>query len=298
MKSLLREPLIHFLLIGVALFLLFEILDNPVGPQANRVVITSGQVEFLKARFAKTWQRQPTGEELQELIKGHVREEILYREALALGLDKNDMVVRRRMTQKLELMSEDIAGITVPTDDDLRKYMEEHSESFRIEPKAAFRHVFVNIEERGERADDEASRLLAVLSDKGNVTDPDALGDRFMLPGSYNLSPFSEITKLFGEQFSRELFKSKPGHWAGPILSGYGLHLVKVTEHVPGRMPELDEVRKAVEWEWTAAHRKTLKENIYKEIKEKYTVEFEQPPSGAVNKNAVSVAQADKEERQ
>ena len=137
MKSLLREPLFHFLLIGAALFLLFKVLNDPTGPQSSRIVVTNGQIEFLKARFAKTWQRQPNEQELQELINGHVREEILYREALALGLDKDDTVVRRRMTQKLELMGDDIAGITVPTDDDLRKHMEEHPENFRIEPANA-----------------------------------------------------------------------------------------------------------------------------------------------------------------
>jgi hypothetical protein len=298
MKALLREPLIHFLLIGALLFLLFEVFDDPAGSQSSRIVITNGQIEYLKARFAKTWQRQPTGQELQELINGHVREEILYREALALGLDKNDMVVRRRMTQKLELMSDDIAGITVPTDDDLQKYMEEHPESFRIEPQVSFSHVFVSIDKRGEEAFDEAARLLALLTGEGSESAPEELGDHLMLPNSYNLSYANEIAKIFGGQFSRKLLDSKPGQWTGPILSGYGLHLVLVTEHVPGRMPLLDEVRKTVEWEWTTAHRKTLKENIYKELREKYTVVFEEPLSGAGNNQTVSVAQAVKEKQQ
>jgi hypothetical protein len=298
MRALLREPLLHFLFIGALLFLLFEVFDNPAGPQSSRIVITNGQIEFLKARFAKTWQMQPTENELQELINGHVREEILYREALALGLDKDDSVVRRRMTQKLELMGDDIAGITVPTDEDLRKYMEEHPENFRIEPRVAFRQIYIDIVKRGISADDEADRLLALLSDAESKPDPDTLGDNLMIPGAYNLLPISEIAKIFGEPFSLELVKSKEGQWTGPIQSGYGLHLVLVTEKVEGRFPELAEIRETVEWEWSSAHKKNVRENIYKKLREKYTIEFEEPANGAGSTQAVSVAQSEQEKRQ
>ena len=298
MRALLREPLLHFLFIGALLFLLFEVFDNPAGPQSSRIVITNGQIEFLKARFAKTWQMQPTINELQELINGHVREEILYREALALGLDKDDSVVRRRMTQKLELMGDDIAGITVPTDEDLRKYMQEHPENFRIEPRVAFRQIYIDIVKRGISADDEADRLLALLSDAESKPDPDTLGDNLMIPGAYNLLPISEIAKIFGEPFSLELVKSKEGQWTGPIQSGYGLHLVLVTEKVEGRFPELAEIRETVEWEWSSAHKKNVRENIYKKLREKYTIEFEEPANGTGSTQAVSVAQSEQEKRQ
>lgn len=298
MKALLREPLIHFLLIGATLFLLFGFFDDPVGPQSSRIVITNGQIEFLKARFAKTWQRQPTENELQELINGHVREEILYREALALGLDRDDTVVRRRMTQKLELMGDDIAGITVPTDEDLSKYMEEHPEDFRIEPRVAFRQIYIDVVKRGISADIEADRLLALLSDEESKPDPDTLGDSLMIPSAYNLLPVSEIAKIFGEPFSLELVKSKEGQWTGPIQSGYGLHLVLVTEKVAGRLPELAEVRETVEWEWSSAHKKTVRDNIYQKLREKYTIEFEEPANSAGATQAVSVAQAEQEGQQ
>lgn len=298
MKSFLREPLVHFLLIGAAIFLLFEVANDPTGPQSSRITVTNGQVDFLKARFAKTWQRGPTEKELQALINGHIREEILYREALALGLDKDDSVVRRRMTQKLELMGDDIAGITVPTDEDLQKYMEENPENFRIEPRLAFRQVYIDVAKRGIPADEEAQRLLAVLSDTKNRPDPDTLGDRLMIPGKVSLSPVSEIAKSFGEKFSLELNQSKVGQWTGPIQSGYGLHLVIVTDKIEGRLPELDEVRDIVEWEWNAAHKKRIRESIYKELREKYTIEFEEPANGAKVTQAVTVAKADLEEKQ
>ena len=298
MKSLMREPLIHFLLIGAALFLLFEVFDDPVGQQSSRVVITNGQIEFLKASFARTRQRLPTKQELQGLIDGYVREEIFYREALALGLDKDDTIIRKRLNQKLELMSDDIAGITVPSDEDLQQFMDTHAESFRTQTRISFRHVYLNVYQRGNSAEDEAARLLALLTDEANKSDPDNLGDSLMLPRTFNLSPVSEIAKMFGEPFSLELVNSKPGQWIGPVQSGYGLHLILVTEHVAGKMPRLDEIRETVEWEWSAAHRKELKENIYNELRGKYTVEFEQPANGTGNIQAVSIAQAAQEAQQ
>lgn len=298
MKSLLREPLIHFLCIGAALFLLFELFDDPAGLQSSRIVITDGQIEFLKASYARSRQRPPTEQELQGLIDGYVREEIFYREALALGLDKDDTIIRKRLNQKLELMSDDIAGITIPSDEQLQEFLETHAESFRTQTRISFRHVYLNVYQRGNSAEDEAARLLALLTDEANKSDPDNLGDSLMLPKTFNLSPVNEIARMFGEPFSLELINNKPGQWRGPVQSGYGLHLILVTEHVEGKLPQLDEIQETVEWEWSAAHRKELKENIYKEIREKYTVEFEQPANGAGNIQAVSTAQAAQEGQQ
>lgn len=298
MKSFLREPLVHFLLIGVALFLLFKAVSDPVGPQSSRIFITNGQIDNLKARFVKTWQRQPTGKELQGLINGHVREEILYREALALGLDKDDGVVRRRMTQKLELMSDDIAGITIPSDEDLQNFIENHPELFRIEPQVAFSQIYIDVAKRGLAADTEAERLLALLSDTESKPDLDTVGDSLMLPGTFKLVPVSEIAKTFGEKFSLELITCTEGQWVGPIQSGYGLHLVLVTDRIAGRLPELEEVRETVEWEWNSVHKKMVRENIYKNLREKYTIEFEEPATSADSIQAVSVAQAVQEKKQ
>jgi len=298
MKSLLREPLIHFLLIGAALFLLFEVFDNPAGPQSSRIVITNGQIEYLKASFTRTRQHSPTKQELQGLIDGYVREEIFSREALALGLDKDDTVIRRRLRQKLELMSDDLAGITIPSDDQLQQFLETNSDKFKTEPQIAFRHVFLEIAQRGNSALDEAARLLAVLSDEANESNPDTLGDSLMLPKTFHLTRVSEIAKLFGESFSLDLINSKPGQWVGPVQSGYGLHLILVTEHVAGRLPRLDEIRKTVEWEWTAANRKALKENLYNKLREKYTVVFELQAGGVKTVQVVSETQAAQENQQ
>ena len=298
LKSFLREPLIHFLLIGAALFLIFAVYDDTADPQSSRIVITNGQIEYLKASFARTRQHSPTEQELQGLIYGYVREEILYREALALGLDKNDSVIRRRLRQKLELMGDDLAGIAVPTDDQLQQFLESNADKFRIEPQIAFRHVFLDIAQRGNSALDEAARLLAVLSDEGSETNPETLGDSLMLPRTFQLTHVSEIAKLFGESFSIELNNITPGKWTGPVQSGYGLHLMLVTEHVAGRLPRLDEIRETIEWEWTAARRTEIKENIYNELRGRYTIVFEQQTGGEKTVQAISEAQAAQENQQ
>lgn len=298
MKSLLREPLIHFLCIGAALFLLFEVFDNPADPQSRRVVITNGQIEYLKASYARSRQRLPTGQELQELVDGYVREEIFYREALSLGLDKNDPVIRRRLQQKLELMGDDLVGIIVPSDEDLQRFLEIYADNFKVEPKIAFRHVYFNVTQRGNSVEEEATKLLALLSDDEIKSDPDSLGDSLILPNSFKLSPVSEIANMFGKPFSLELVNNTHGQWVGPVLSGYGLHLIMVTDYVAGRLPLLDEIRESVEWDWSAAHKAELKANIYKELRKKYTVDFEQPEIGAKSFEAISIAQAAQEDQQ
>lgn len=281
MKAFVEEPLVHFLLIGALLFMFFTVLDEQSGSQQpSQIIITEGHIEFLKASYARTRQRTPSSEELQGLIDNYVREEILYREALLLGFDKGDPIIRNRLRQKMELMSDNLAGIAVPTDGQLQQFLENNSEKFKIEPQIAFRHIFVDIVQRGISAENEAERILSLLSEPGNRTDLDTIGDRLMQPKSFNLTPISEFAKIFGKPFSQKLLKISPGKWAGPILSGYGLHLILLTDNVAGSLPQLDEIRRTVEWEWGAANKKELKKNIYNKLRAKYTVEFEQLAKG------------------
>jgi len=292
MKSLWREPLVHFLIIGAALFLLFGLFNNPAGPQSGRIVITTGQTDYLKANFTRTWQRSPTETELQGLIAGYVRDEIFFREALAMGLDRDDAVIRRRLKQKLEIMSDDLAGVIIPSAEELRQFLKTHPESFRQDPQVAFRHIFIDSDQRGQGAMDAATRLLAELSTEGNTTNPDMLGDSLMLPRSFELSATRVIARFFGEPFSLEIMKIKPGRWAGPIESGYGLHLVRVSQKIAGRLPELSEVREAVEREWSVDQKKKLKDSLYKKLREKYTVVFEPQDDKAKSISAGAEARA------
>lgn len=292
MKSILREPLFHFLLIGAALFIAFAFVGNPVEQEADRIVVTQGQIDFLAANFKRTWQRQPTEGELEGLTNGYARDEILYREALALGLDRDDPYIRMRLKQKLEFMSDDLAGIVTASDEQLKQYMTHHLEDFRQEFQVAFRHIYLNADKQESMAIDRATRLIQQLSDDKDTTDPDKLGDSLMLPKVFDLSSESEISRLFGRPFSRELLNVTPGRWVGPIRSGYGLHLVMVSEKVGGRMPELDEVRKTVEREWLAARKKEQRERFYNSLREKYTVVLEADAGDKKTFTVISEAQA------
>jgi hypothetical protein len=294
MKKFLREPLVHFLIIGGGLFLLFGIFNNPAGPQSGRIVITTGQIDFLKANFTRTWKRSPTEKELQGLTESYVRNEIFYREALAMGLDRDDAVIRQRLKQKLEIMSDDLAGLAIPTDEELQQFLETHPKRFSSEPQVAFRHVFFNSDKRGYAAVEEAKALLAELSRPESKRNPDMLpgmtGDNLMLPKSFDLSGASVIARFFGKPFSLDIMKIKPGQWAGPIRSGFGHHLVLVSQKTESRLPELSEIRKTVEQEWSVVNKTELKNNLYKKLKEKYTIVFE--PADDKGKSIITVSEA------
>lgn len=284
MKKLLKDPLLHFLLIGAALFLVFGLIKSPAGIEENRIVITSGDIEALQANFARTWQRPPTESEVSGLIEDRVRDEIAYREAVAMGLDQGDSVIRRRLRMKMELIVEDVAGLSPPTDEDLETYLAEYRESFRQQPQVSFIHVYLNSDKRGARVEDDAREILARLSAAGIDADPESYSDPSMLPKELPLYYIKDIGRLFGADFSRQILEVKPGAWTGPVWSSYGLHLVYVRERIEGRDPKLDEVRKEVEREWSAMRRKEFKQATYKKLRERYTVTIEETPADTPDK--------------
>jgi hypothetical protein len=262
MKKLLKDPLLHFLLIGAALFLVFGFFKDPAGNEENRIVITSGDIEAMQANFSRTWQRPSTDGELQGLIEDKVRDEIAYREAAAMGL-------------------EDIAGLSSPSDDELAAYLEEHKDSFRQEPQVSFKQVYLNSDKRGAGVDEAARAMLAELAAAGPGADLESFGDPNMLPAEFPLYYVSDVEKIFGASFAKGILEVEPGNWAGPVMSSYGLHLVFVRERIEGRDPELAEVRVEVEREWAAKRRREFKEQTYKKLRERYTVIIEEPLSSA-----------------
>jgi hypothetical protein len=276
MKSILREPLVHFLLLGGLLFLFFEWRGSG-GPTSSRIVITPGLVEHLASGFGRTWQRPPTDAELKGLIDDYVKEEIATREAVAMGLDRDDTIIRRRLRQKLEFLVEDAASSAPPTDAELQAWLDKHPQSFRAEPQLAFRQVYVSPQHRGASAAKDAERLLARLRAKGPVVATDGLGDASMLPEEMRLGPLREVSRAFGEDFAQDLMKIEPGQWTGPLESPYGLHLVLVRERVKGAPPQLAEIRPMVEREVLAERRKRDLDALYERLLAKYTVTIEKP---------------------
>src|SRR5512143_1985886 len=276
-KRLLREPLVHFLILGTALFLLFNAAEKSGAPQDGKIVVTSGRIEQLTVGFVRIWQRAPSADELNGLIEDYVKEEVLYREALAMGLDKDDSVVRRRMRQKIEFLTEDAAGAARPTDQELQAWLDKHPDEFRLAPKLALRQVYVSVSRRGADATKEAERLLARLNGAGKKVDASDLGDTTMLPHELPLSSSEEIGRVFGEGFAKAVAGLEPGRWSGPVKSGYGLHLVYVSERAEGRPRPLAEVRDAVQREWLAARHKEIADANYRALRAKYSVLIEPP---------------------
>jgi hypothetical protein len=273
---MIREPLVHFLLIGAALFLLFDWGGGGEGDR--RIVITRGQVEHLAQSFEVVWLRPPTDEELQGLVDDYVREEVAIREAIAQGLDRDDTVIRRRLRQKLEFVVEDSLESHPPTDEDLSFWLEKHAESFRSEPRISIRQVYVSRDRRGENAEAFAREILDDLARAGgdlSLASIEALGDPLMLPREVALSSRSDVARMFGEEFAAKVFALPPGRWSGPVESGYGLHLVFVQERVGGRLPALADVREAVERDFLAARRKAELDARYERLLSKYSVVVE-----------------------
>jgi hypothetical protein len=276
MQSLFREPLVHFLAIGAALFLYFHFSGGgSAGLGSTRIVIAGGQIAHLEAGFARTWQRPPTEAELKNLIDEWVKEEIAVREAMAAGLDRDDTVIRRRLRQKLEFLADEAADAAPPTDEELKALFARNAEAFRVEPRLAFRQVFVSADKRGAAAEADATRLLARLSAAGPAARIDEFGDTTMLPGEVPLSALRDIDSQFGNGFAKHLEAIEPGKWAGPIRSGYGLHLVLVREHIEARTADFAVARPMLEREFLTERRKQQLAAMYDRLLAKYAVTIE-----------------------
>jgi len=282
----LREPLAHFLAIGAILFALSAILGNPGQDRDTEIVVDEGQIQRLVEGWRMTWRRPPTQEELRGLIDDYITEEVLYREALALGLDKGDMMIRRRLRQKMEFISEDFASQLNPTDEGLQSYLIENAEYFRIEPEITFTHVYLNADRRGEAVQQDAERILAQLV-KGKV-DAAAVGDPFPLPHDFVAASLTELVKGFGADFAEAVNNLPVGVWDGPVRSGYGFHLVRVRDRKEGRIPELEEVRETVIREWTATRRRELNESFIGRLREQYTITLDLPEPGEQSAEAAA----------
>jgi hypothetical protein len=238
--------------------------------------VTAPKIEQMAAIFAKTWQRPPTEAELKGLIDDYVKEEIYYREALILGLDKDDTIIRRRLRLKMEFLSDAAVEALSPTDADLEAYLKTHPADFEIEPMLAVQQVYLNPEQRDVKIDEDAESILRILLTSPE-TDPSSLGDATLLPASLPLTRKSAVAEAFGPTLAEALAKTIPGQWTGPVVSDFGLHLIRVSERTPGRMPVLAEVRDAVRRDWSNAKRKELEDRRLEVLLQRYHVTIENP---------------------
>ena len=270
----LKEPLLHFLVLGALIFLVYQGMAGP-GPSRDQIFISKGQQENLLNTFTRTWQRAPTPDEFQGLLRDYIRQEIAYRESTSMGLDQDDIVIRQRLRQKLELLTEDIASLAAPTDADLQQYLENHADDFLIEPRLSLRQIYFSRDRRGDGAERDARDLLLRIDTVAVETDPHSLGDPLPLPAEMTGLRESEVSRYFGEVFTDGLAGLEPGRWGGPVESGFGLHLVIIDERVPAWAPELEEVRESVQREWSSQRRQEAVDGLYDRLAENYTIEIE-----------------------
>ena len=281
MRTFLREPLVHFLAIGIGLFSVFALVnDSQPSETDTRIVVTHSDAEWLIQDFARTWNRQPTAADLDHLIEEHIREEVYFREALALGLDTDDQVIRRWLVQKMQFLSEDIAMLSDSSDEVVRAFYEEHLEDYRVPPRLTFSHIYFSSDQRGEEATRDAERIRVALNalPEPPVRAPDR-GDRFILEHDYESVTPEEIGRLFGPDFGERLSNLGVGTWSGPIASGYGLHLVRIDVREEGYLPPFEEVGERVRLDFDNDRRLAMNEDFYDTLRERYTVEITIDPA-------------------
>jgi len=273
----LREPLVQFLLIGAVIYAAYAWFGTPDDEEAQRTVyISEAQISNLAAMWEKRWNRPPTDTELVGLVRAWLREDILYREALAMGLDRDDHIIRRRLAQKLEFLTNDIVEMQEPMDAELEAYFTQNIERFAAPDRVTFTHVFFNPDARGDATLDEAAaalrRLQAAGEPNGEIVDE---GDRFMLQNSFSGASELDVRRAMGSGFAESVMQLEPGRWHGPVLSGFGTHLVYVREIEPAPAPVLADVRGEVLNEWRRVQVEKFDAEFLASLKSRYDVVIE-----------------------
>jgi hypothetical protein len=272
-KRLLKEPLLHFLLIGASLFFVFGLAqDGMPGRTDDQVIVSAGRIEQLNNIFTKTWQRPPSPAELKGMIDDFVLEEIYYRQAVEMGIDRDDTVIRRRLRQKFEFLTDDMAAASVPTDEQLAAYLAANADAFAKDTTYTFEQVYINPERAGVDLQRQVAKELAALK-AGN----EVVGTGGMLPSYFDNTPARAVDNVFGRGFAESLDALPLNDWQGPVESGLGLHLVKIAERVEGYLPDLADIRPIVEREWVNENRLETRRLINDQLLSEYDVVIEWP---------------------
>ena len=281
LKAVLREPLLHFLLLGVVLFAAHSYLSRGRSgvESSGQITLTAEDLRQMEMYFESQWRRQPTADEFKGMLDDKVEEEILYREGLAMGLDRDDIIVKRRMAQKMRFLAEDVATAHEPTTGELRTWFVKNSQKFARPGRITFRHAYFSPDSRGQHAHDDAVDALAKVA--GEPEDSKAAplhADRFMFQEYYRDRSSEQLAKELGPQFAQAIFALKPGAWRGPIESGYGWHLVFVESFTPIRVPAFEEVESDVKVAWLSDQKEDAWRKAYQKMRASYTVLLPGPP--------------------
>lgn len=275
LRKIIKEPLLHFALLGLLLFFSYAYL-NPAAEDIadNALTVTEYKIKQLNTIFQKRWQRPPTTAELKKLVDDYVIEEIYYREAIAMQMDKNDTIIRRRLRQKMEFLLIDISTIQAPTTEQLQTYLDKHATEFAIPAQYSFKQIYLNTS--GADNEERVTEIQQQLAGGLTVT-----GDNTMLPKQVSKMKKDRVDHIFGQSFVEQFNPQQLDQWQGPLKSGFGLHWVYLEQYESSRNANLEEVRDEVQREYEYDLRLDLQKRVTDKLLEKYTITVAWPKSEA-----------------
>jgi len=269
LRTILREPLVHFLALGALIFAANWALHPAAAPDDHRIVVSGPDIARIRALYAQQWGAPPDPADMPNLIDNYIRSEVLFREGSALGLGADDSVMRNRVVQKMEFLLQDASSIPQPGDAEIAAWFQAHADAYRTPEQVAFTQLYFSSSLRGGRAEADAGAALAQLRSTGA---PDR-GDPFMLAADPAPRSQGDVARDFGPDFAAALFALPTGAWQGPLRSPFGFHLVRVTERMPPRLPALAEIRNRVHDDLMAERLRLAADAAYARVRARYQVE-------------------------
>jgi peptidyl-prolyl cis-trans isomerase C len=289
---LLKEPLIQFLILGAAIYGAYALFGAPDDDwRDTTIVVDSGRIDSMISEWERRWYRPPSRQEIDDLIQQYVKEDVLYRQAVAMGLDKDDPITRRRMAQKLEFLTSDLSGMQEPEKGELEQYFAEHQEDYREPDRISFSHIYFDPDKRESTTLADAEATLARLKEPGQPgPDISELGDRFMLQSTFDSATELDIRRQLGSGFSEVVMDLEPGQWYGPVLSGYGVHLVYVYDHFAAPPPVFENVQNRVLEDWHRQKREQFNARFLEDLKSRYKIVIDELPADRLLERQIETA--------
>jgi len=281
LARLFTEPLVQFLIIGACIYGAFALFGTPEEDYRDTTIrVDANRIDAFIGQWESRWNRPPTRQEIDGIIQQYVREDILYRQAVAMGLNEDDPITRRRMAQKLEFLTSDLAMMKQPAEGELEQYFRDNQANYRAPDQISFSQVFFDPDAREEATLDDAAEVLAQLR---SVGEPDAqtleAGDRFMLQGYFPSVTQAEIGRTMGSGFAEAVMQLDPGQWHGPVLSGYGVHLVYVYDFLAAPPAVFEDVQATVLEDWHAVQREQFNADFFEALKNNYEIIIDEVPA-------------------
>lgn len=275
--NLLREPLLQFFILGGLIYLAYAtVAPETQEDKSQSLIVNAAKVQWMQESWKKRWNRLPTRRELDGLIAQYVKERVLYNEAIKMGLDKDDTLIRRQLAKKVEFLAKDLVVYIPPNDEELQNYFQTHKEDYKGEALYSFTQIFFDPDKRGRDTLEDAKKSKEQLLQSNSILqDTSKLGDVFMTDSYFEANTPLDIRKNFGSGFMQTVIALEPGKWQGPILSGFGVHLVYLKEIISAPEPEFEKVKENVLQDWTRFKQEQINQEFYQKLKDNYVIIIE-----------------------